>query len=176
MTIKITAPVADFDGKVAGIRFEAGTAEIDPDKHAAALAYFRRQGYGISGSAPEHPEHDQQRAQADAGNFVPDEKLGTLNGEQLKGIAKELGVSTAGSKTAIAERIVEKRAENGKQSIEQHDARDGADRDGDGVEDATTVTTPAGGEQTGEALPVVPPASEVKGASEHDSVREVEGE
>lgn len=170
MGIKITAPNTSFDGKVAGVRFDKGTATVDA-KNTAALAYFRRQGYGISGEEPEGAEREQQTAQAQAGAFVPDEKLLDLSGDDLKAIAKDLGVAVSGAKPAIAQRIIEKRAENGAKSIEKHDARDGADRNGDGVQDSTTVPSPAGGEQNGEA----DAANAVKGASEHESVREVEG-
>jgi len=45
---KITAPVADFSGTVAGVTFDAGTGETDNE---GALAYFQRQGYTVEGAS-----------------------------------------------------------------------------------------------------------------------------
>lgn len=51
----ITAPVAEFNGVVAGVHFADGKAETDNE---AALAYFERQGYGVDRPAkePDDPE------------------------------------------------------------------------------------------------------------------------
>lgn len=46
---KITAPVAGFTGKVAGVSFSDGKGETDDDR---AIAYFRRKGYGIGNAKP----------------------------------------------------------------------------------------------------------------------------
>lgn len=43
----VTAPVASFDGDVAGLVFRAGKATADSDADARALAYCRRHGYGV---------------------------------------------------------------------------------------------------------------------------------
>lgn len=40
----VTAPVADYNGEVAGVTFVHGKAETDNDN---ALAYFRRHGYRV---------------------------------------------------------------------------------------------------------------------------------
>lgn len=45
---KITAPVAGFTGKSAGINFVDGFADLDGDTDGRALAFFRRRGYGIA--------------------------------------------------------------------------------------------------------------------------------
>jgi hypothetical protein len=67
---RIVAPVADFEGDVAGVTFEAGVGETsDP----AALAYFRRHGYGVDGRAPQVPSEDRP---VDARDAVG-EKVGT---------------------------------------------------------------------------------------------------
>ncbi|MFI9339971.1 hypothetical protein ACIG0D_01645 [Streptomyces sp. NPDC052773] len=54
-TYQITAPEPQFSGEVAGVNFSRGKATVDGDhpEAAAALAYFRRRGYGVDGGAPE---------------------------------------------------------------------------------------------------------------------------
>lgn len=47
MGTKITSPVPDFTGKVAGVQFVDGSAETDDE---GALGYFARHGYGVAGS------------------------------------------------------------------------------------------------------------------------------
>lgn len=73
---KITAPVADFRGEVAGVLFDRGQAllNVDPaadladgatalSKPQAALAYFKRKGYGIEEIEPgEDPNLDVRTA------------------------------------------------------------------------------------------------------------------
>lgn len=44
-TRRVTTPVAGFSGVVAGVAFADGAAETS---NRAALAYFRRHGYGIA--------------------------------------------------------------------------------------------------------------------------------
>ncbi|GGR71132.1 MULTISPECIES: hypothetical protein [Streptomyces] len=53
-TYQITAPEPQFSGEVAGVNFSRGKATVDGDhpEAAAALAYFRRRGYGVDGSEP----------------------------------------------------------------------------------------------------------------------------
>lgn len=46
MRYRITAPAEGHTGIVAGVAFHDGMAEMD-SRDAAALAYFRRRGYGI---------------------------------------------------------------------------------------------------------------------------------
>lgn len=46
MRYRITAPERTHNGVVAGITFHQGQAEVD-DTATAALAYFRRRGYGV---------------------------------------------------------------------------------------------------------------------------------
>lgn len=48
-TVRVYAPVKDFDGEVAGVRFEKGVAEVEPG--SAAYRYFRTAGYGIDRAA-----------------------------------------------------------------------------------------------------------------------------
>jgi len=52
-TYNITAPESHFSGEVAGVVFSKGKATVDGDNEnaAAALAYFRRKGYGVNGEA-----------------------------------------------------------------------------------------------------------------------------
>lgn len=49
MTHKVTAPVADFDGTVAGFKFADGVAEVD---NPNAIAYFKRHGYAVEDIKP----------------------------------------------------------------------------------------------------------------------------
>jgi hypothetical protein len=57
-TVRVHAPVKDFEGEVAGVRFEEGVAEVE--RGSAAYQYFRGAGYGIDRSAevarPEPPD------------------------------------------------------------------------------------------------------------------------
>lgn len=48
MRYRIQTPVHGFTGTAAGIVFVDGQAVIDGDQNVAALAYFRRQHYGIT--------------------------------------------------------------------------------------------------------------------------------
>lgn len=50
-TITVRAPVRDFKGVVAGVVFTGGVATVDDEKHAAAVAYFRRKGYRFGADA-----------------------------------------------------------------------------------------------------------------------------
>ncbi|MGC5398079.1 hypothetical protein ACPXCP_20385 [Streptomyces sp. DT20] len=43
-TFKISTPVPEFNGKVAGVWFANGEAETDSE---GAVAYFERHGYGV---------------------------------------------------------------------------------------------------------------------------------
>ena len=43
-TFKISTPVPEFNGKVAGVWFAKGEAETDSE---GAVAYFRRHGYTV---------------------------------------------------------------------------------------------------------------------------------
>ncbi|NEY32060.1 hypothetical protein GTU99_07610 [Streptomyces sp. PRKS01-65] len=54
---EITAPEPQFSGEVAGVLFNRGKATVDGDSEnaTAALAYFRRRGYGVDGGEPEQP-------------------------------------------------------------------------------------------------------------------------
>lgn len=55
-TTKVYAPNRRFGGLIAGVRFTHGVADVD-DANEAALAYFRRRGFGIGQrpSAPDEP-------------------------------------------------------------------------------------------------------------------------
>lgn len=74
---KITAPVAEFNGVVAGVHFADGKAETENE---AALAYFERQGYGVDGPAEDPDE------QIPAGN------LADLTVAKLQRYAKNKGI------------------------------------------------------------------------------------
>ena len=68
--ITVRAPVRDFKGVVAGVVFNGGSATVDDEKQAAAVAYFRRKVYQLgdekepadevtvpdTGDEPEGPE------------------------------------------------------------------------------------------------------------------------
>lgn len=67
MQYKITAPVADHTGRVAGVAFADGVATIDGDTQHQALAYFRRKGYGVAEvRRGKDVEVEQVQAPADA--------------------------------------------------------------------------------------------------------------
>ncbi|MFE5852012.1 hypothetical protein ACFQ61_02130 [Streptomyces sp. NPDC056500] len=52
---KISTPVPEFNGQVAGVWFTAGEAETDNE---SAVAYFRRHGYDVAevATAPRKPK------------------------------------------------------------------------------------------------------------------------
>ncbi|WP_159042115.1 hypothetical protein [Streptomyces sp. TP-A0875] len=56
---QVTTPVEGFTGEVAGVRFADGRATTDDP---AALAYFRRRGYGVKAmsarKAPAKPQKE----------------------------------------------------------------------------------------------------------------------
>ncbi|MGW5352209.1 hypothetical protein ACWERV_17070 [Streptomyces sp. NPDC004031] len=58
MIVQVTAPLKGFTGKVVGISFTGGTAEVDTstDHGRAAYAYFDRHGYRLDRPAPDEPE------------------------------------------------------------------------------------------------------------------------
>jgi hypothetical protein len=43
----VTTPAAGHTGAVGGVHFVDGKAEVDDEKNASELAYFRAQGYGV---------------------------------------------------------------------------------------------------------------------------------
>ena len=70
---KINSPVEGFKGTVAGVEFDKGVGETDNDN---ALAYFRRKGYGISGSKPTGTSPTEAPEPADP-REVSDQRVGT---------------------------------------------------------------------------------------------------
>jgi hypothetical protein len=44
---KVTTPAAGHTGAVGKVHFVDGVAEVDGETHAAELAYFHAQGYGV---------------------------------------------------------------------------------------------------------------------------------
>lgn len=88
MRFTVTTPVAGYSGKVGGVTFVDGQATVDEDTHAAELAYFRAQGYGVT---DEHTEPDL---------------------DALRAEATELGIKRAGNKSAerLEAEIAEARA------------------------------------------------------------------
>lgn len=67
---KIQAPNREYSGVSAGVQFANGRAETDD---AAALAYFRRAGYGVDGPPPSQTEPDRP----DARDYAEPVQLGT---------------------------------------------------------------------------------------------------
>ncbi|MEU9921877.1 hypothetical protein AB0H51_11370 [Streptomyces griseoluteus] len=59
-TYNITAPEPQFNGEIAGVMFREGRATVDGDHEnaSAALAYFRRRGYGVDGGEPTVAEEE----------------------------------------------------------------------------------------------------------------------
>lgn len=53
MQYRISTPVPGFTGVSVGVNFTDGTAEVDSETQAPALAYFRAQGYGVEEIEPE---------------------------------------------------------------------------------------------------------------------------
>lgn len=152
MAPKITAPVADFDGKVVGVVFTNGCGETEDP---AALAYFGRQGYTIGETAT------AAKPSGTAQGAVSEDGLEALKSDELKAIAKDLGVSGSGKKPEIIARIREARA---KAKPAEPAKTDGEDPTGDGG---------TGEEQTGDGENGAKPAEDVAGSSDHASVREV---
>lgn len=65
----VTAPVTTFSGALAGLMFHDGTATADSDTHARALAYCRRNGYGVEpvkGSSSSAGDSDDARPKTTA--------------------------------------------------------------------------------------------------------------
>lgn len=69
---KVYAPNRQFRGLIAGVRFADGVADVDAD-NGAALAYFRRRGFGIGErpATPAAPDH------VDARDVAGPEPVGT---------------------------------------------------------------------------------------------------
>ena len=70
---KVHSPVEGFKGTVAGVDFKDGVGETDNDN---AIAYFRRKGYGISGSKPTGTSPTEAPEPADP-REVSDQRVGT---------------------------------------------------------------------------------------------------
>ncbi|QVJ03057.1 hypothetical protein KGD82_13565 [Nocardiopsis eucommiae] len=52
----VTAPVADYNGEVGGVRFYKGRAHVDASTNGAAVAYMRRRGYTLTEVREAEPE------------------------------------------------------------------------------------------------------------------------
>lgn len=52
----VTTPSLGHTGSVGGVHFVDGKAEVDDEKNAAELAYFRAQGYGVEPVEPAKAE------------------------------------------------------------------------------------------------------------------------
>ncbi|MER7726393.1 hypothetical protein [Streptomyces sp. NPDC096323] len=65
-TFKISTPVPEFHGKVAGVWFANGEAETDSE---GAVAYFRRHGYTVE--AVKADPNEQAPAETDAKAKAP---------------------------------------------------------------------------------------------------------
>jgi hypothetical protein len=53
--VKVTAPVRDYAGVVAGVTFKDGEAEFDPAELPGALGYFQDAGYTVAGYEANEP-------------------------------------------------------------------------------------------------------------------------
>jgi hypothetical protein len=65
----VSTPVPGHTGSVGGVHFADGRAEVDDERHAAELAYFRAQGYSVEpldkgGVADEKPPPPSRSASA----------------------------------------------------------------------------------------------------------------
>lgn len=96
---KITAPVEDFGGLVAGVQFVKGVAEISDDSEF--LRYFVEQGYKV-GDEPAK----------DVAAFPDGEPSEDWKGDQIKAYAAANGFDLAGAtnKKAMVEAIVAAKA------------------------------------------------------------------
>jgi hypothetical protein len=68
MLFIVTAPLKGFTGKVAGVQFTGGAAEVDTsaDHGRAAYAYFDRHGYRLDRVEPDEPQDGPQTPAVDA--------------------------------------------------------------------------------------------------------------
>lgn len=72
MLFKVTAPLKQFTGKVVGVEFRQGRAEVDTgsDFGRAAYAYFNRHGYRLD-AEPAEPQDNGGQVPPDDGPFNP---------------------------------------------------------------------------------------------------------
>jgi hypothetical protein len=61
---KVTAPVADFDGKTGDVNFSAGIAIIDDEANPMELAYCRTAGYSVEPVEEPAPAKTPRKAPA----------------------------------------------------------------------------------------------------------------
>lgn len=71
-TKKVYAPNGAYSGKVAGVKFTKGEAEVDLTQNVAAASYFRRRGYGIG-----KPVEEADAESVDARDYAGPRPLGS---------------------------------------------------------------------------------------------------
>lgn len=103
MKIKVTAPLKNFTGSVAGVDFKAGVAEFEQDTDAgrAAYAYFDRSGYRMERQV--EPESQEPPAGTGDEPFDPaghsvDEVLAHLDDASYEEAARVLDAEADGKK------------------------------------------------------------------------------
>ncbi|WP_427870548.1 hypothetical protein [Leucobacter luti] len=116
---KVQTPVKGYTGTIVGVHFVDGEGSTDDPQ---ALAYFARQGYKVSGSAATGKPAGGEGGTGDGGTSKAD----------LQARAKELGVSTSGTKGEISERIAEAERAAAADKTDKGDGGDQGDKPADG--------------------------------------------
>ena len=100
MRYQIEAPLRNFTGEAAGVAFTSGTGGLDDttDGGRAALAYFRRRGYGVA-PAPE----------VDIATAVPQPSAPTTYDPAEHGVDDVLAY-LAGADEGVARRVLDAEA------------------------------------------------------------------
>lgn len=101
-TITVRAPVRDFKGVVAGIVFTGGVATVDDEKHAAAVAYFRRKGYQLGEEEPADetpaPDTGDEPEAIESGGHGLTDKTPVA---EVRAHAEGLGIDTEGKSKKV---------------------------------------------------------------------------
>lgn len=100
--ITVRAPVRDFKGVVAGVVFNGGSATVDDEKQAAAVAYFRRKGYRLgekepADEAPAPDTGDEPEAPESGGQGLTDKTPVA----EVRAHAEGLGIDTEGKSKKV---------------------------------------------------------------------------
>jgi hypothetical protein len=103
MRFTVTAPLKGFTGKVLGIEFKGGTADLDTsnDHGRAAYAYFDRHGYRLDRVEPDEPQDGPQTPAGDDEVFDPadhkaDEVLAHLDAASHEEAVRVLDAEASG--------------------------------------------------------------------------------
>lgn len=101
--ITVRAPVRDFKGVVAGVVFNGGSATVDDEKQAVAVAYFRRKGYQLG----DEKEPADEVTAPDTGDEPADPESG-VHGltdktpvAEVRARAEGLGIDTEGKSKKV---------------------------------------------------------------------------